>query len=341
LLFRPLSAAGPAIFRLIAAALLGLGLAAAGSHGVARADPSPSDIEKQLDADWEQLEKVIEQYNKNKVVLDDNKRKVTALNQQLDPLRRKVDEMYAKVGAISSAYYKGGNNSAFNAMVTSGSPTTLIDQLSTLNLIAKHQQDAIHDVLAAKQKLDDQKKPIDDLVRQQTDLDTSLKQQDTQIRGHIDDMTKARQAAYANGGGGRLNPAGMCPVTYIGTSTPNGKAVNIACKQIGKSYIWATAGPDHYDCSGLLMYSWKTGAGISTPHNAAMQQNSMPSIAEKDLIPGDFVFYFSDTHHVGMYIGKGPDGTQWVLHAPAAGDVVRVQSMRTIAPVNGFGRPRY
>ncbi|MBA3489300.1 MAG: C40 family peptidase [Longispora sp.] len=37
------------------------------------------------------------------------------------------------------------------------------------------------------------------------------------------------------------------------------------------------------------------------------------------LQPGDLVFWFSDLHHMGIYIGEGR-----VIHAPHPGDVVKV-----------------
>jgi cell wall-associated NlpC family hydrolase len=35
--------------------------------------------------------------------------------------------------------------------------------------------------------------------------------------------------------------------------------------------------------------------------------------------PGDLVFFYSDLHHVGIYIGGG-----MMVHAPHTGDVVHV-----------------
>ena len=72
--------------------------------GPVHADPTPSAIEQQIDQQWGQLEKVIEDYNKTTGDLRDNKAKAAQLESQLAPLRKKVDDMYARVGAISSSY---------------------------------------------------------------------------------------------------------------------------------------------------------------------------------------------------------------------------------------------
>ena len=36
----------------------------------------------------------------------------------------------------------------------------------------------------------------------------------------------------------------------------NKPVVKIAKRQIGKPYVWAAAGPNSFDCSGLVVYSY-------------------------------------------------------------------------------------
>jgi peptidoglycan DL-endopeptidase CwlO len=83
------------------------------------------------------------------------------------------------------------------------------------------------------------------------------------------------------GGGGAgkiLGPAGnniagttTIPAGFIITGTPKGQtAVRFALQQLGKPYVFAAAGPDAYDCSGLTLAAWAT-AGVPLPHLAAAQ----------------------------------------------------------------------
>jgi cell wall-associated NlpC family hydrolase len=46
--------------------------------------------------------------------------------------------------------------------------------------------------------------------------------------------------------------------------------VRYALAQLGKPYVWAAAGPDAFDCSGLTMAAWAS-AGVALPHLAAGQ----------------------------------------------------------------------
>jgi cell wall-associated NlpC family hydrolase len=95
-------------------------------------------------------------------------------------------------------------------------------------------------------------------------------------------------------------------------------AVAYAYSQLGKPYAFATAGPDTFDCSGLTMAAWRA-AGVSMPHYSGSQALLFPRVTFDQLRPGDLVFFYTDLHHVGIYIGNGQ-----MIHAPQTGDVVKI-----------------
>jgi cell wall-associated NlpC family hydrolase len=100
-----------------------------------------------------------------------------------------------------------------------------------------------------------------------------------------------------------------------------GGVVGVAMQYLGVPYAWGGASPSGFDCSGLMMYAYAQ-IGISLPHNAAMQYNSVGVYVSRDqLQPGDLVF-FDGLGHVGMYIG----GDQFI-HSPHTGDVVKISSL--------------
>ncbi|HTK16710.1 MAG TPA: NlpC/P60 family protein [Acidimicrobiia bacterium] len=98
-------------------------------------------------------------------------------------------------------------------------------------------------------------------------------------------------------------------------------AVDTAVAQLGKPYVYAAAGPDSFDCSGLTMYAW-AAAGVSIPHNAEAQYQSLPHVPMSSLEPGDLVFFGSPIHHVGMFVGNGT-----MIEAPYTGVNVRYHSI--------------
>jgi cell wall-associated NlpC family hydrolase len=97
-------------------------------------------------------------------------------------------------------------------------------------------------------------------------------------------------------------------------------AVNTAMAQLGDPYAWAGAGPNSFDCSGLTQFAWKA-AGVALPHSAAAQAGLGTPVSRANLLPGDLVFFYG-TGHVGIYIGNNQ-----VVHAPTAGDVVKVTNV--------------
>ena len=100
-----------------------------------------------------------------------------------------------------------------------------------------------------------------------------------------------------------------------------GGVVGIAMGYLGTPYVWGGAGPSGFDCSGLAMYVYAQ-VGISLPHNAAMQYNTVGvPVSRSDLQPGDLVF-FDGLGHMGIYIGGGQ-----FVHAPHTGDVVKISSL--------------
>jgi cell wall-associated NlpC family hydrolase len=116
---------------------------------------------------------------------------------------------------------------------------------------------------------------------------------------------------------GDSGPAVAPPPPGSGASV----AVAVAEAQLGKPYVYAGAGPDVFDCSGLTMYAWGK-AGVSMPHSATLQYEMFPHVSIDQLQPGDLLVFGHPIHHVGMYVGGGT-----MIEAPHTGAVVRYASM--------------
>lgn len=97
--------------------------------------------------------------------------------------------------------------------------------------------------------------------------------------------------------------------------------VDTAHQQLGKKYVYATSGPDTFDCSGLSMFCYGK-VGVSLPHRSAEQATMGRQMPTEELKPGDLVFFHDDLGHVGIYIGDGN-----YIHAPGTGDVVKMRPL--------------
>lgn len=81
--------------------------------------------------------------------------------------------------------------------------------------------------------------------------------------------------------------------------------VETATSRIGSSYVWGGSGPDEFDCSGLVMWTYQTVAQITLPHYSGAQMDVARPVTGK-LRKGDLLFYGPDgSQHVSIYIGNG------------------------------------
>jgi cell wall-associated NlpC family hydrolase len=112
---------------------------------------------------------------------------------------------------------------------------------------------------------------------------------------------------------------GSYPQIPISGDSVGEQALRWALTRLGDPYVWGGAGPDDFDCSGLVMWAY-AHVGISLAHFTGDQWTEGEHIPQNQLEPGDLVFFFADISHVGMYIGNG-----MMVDAPSAGQVVQVQ----------------
>ena len=82
-------------------------------------------------------------------------------------------------------------------------------------------------------------------------------------------------------------------------------AMLFALRQVGKAYIYATDGPETFDCSGLTKAAY-TQIRMGLPHFSGAQLHLGIPVTPETLRPGDLLAYGSDgADHVTMYIGDG------------------------------------
>jgi len=319
-----------AVLRRIACVAAAVGIVLSGSS-VAYAAPSPSAVEAQIDKRWNELEPVIEQYNNVHNTLLKNRAQQRSLSARLTPLQKQVDAAMAQVRGLATDAYMQGAPSALDAMIITGSPIGLTDKLTYLDQLARHQREQIAGVARLRDQLAGTKADLDAVTESVAARDADLAQRQKAIQKEIRDLQQMRIKAYgaANADDGPYK-TGPCPVTY--TNDKGGRAAQKACDLIGRRYVFGSEGPDTFDCSGLTKTAWAS-VGVHLEHYTKDQWGSTRPVDRNELEPGDLVFYYSDVHHVAIYIGG-----DMVVHAPHTGDFVRMATIDR-GPIAGYRRP--
>lgn len=96
-------------------------------------------------------------------------------------------------------------------------------------------------------------------------------------------------------------------------------AVRAALSRLGRPYVWGATGPDQFDCSGLVQWSYAQ-AGVHLDRTTYQQINDGIPVSRSQVRPGDLVFPHAG--HVQLAIGNN-----LVVEAPYSGASVRISRL--------------
>jgi cell wall-associated NlpC family hydrolase len=242
--------------------------------------------------------------------------------------KKAVDAFEPQLRAIAQSGLTGNSQSRVAAFLTSSSANDLVQQMTTLDVIAAHTEEVLAKV-AAVQRIADRAKATADAAdaRARASLAT-LQKQKQQLQG----AAASYQAAFSRLTAGEraavttalAGPTLATPSLDSLPQAPNGTValvIRTALAQVGKPYVYGSMGPNGFDCSGLTAYAY-AAAGITLPHSSAAQSSLGVRVSRAQLQPGDLVFFYSPISHVGLYIGNG-----MMVHARTFGHPVAVTSV--------------
>ena len=249
------------------------------------------------------------------------------------------------------AYVHGGNSPLASGSAMASANESLL-RAEYVNSLAANQHDAIDQFRlaalqeqAAKAQFQQQQNAAQaqlaqvNQARQATvSLDAQLHATEGQVNGQIATLVAQEQAAARQRAaeeaaralaaqeaarartvsfGGGLGGSNPPPPPGHGAAG----AVAAAKTRVGDWYQWGAAGPNTFDCSGLVMWSYAQ-VGISLPHYSGGQYADTTHIPISDVQPGDLVFPSDPGEHVAMYVGNGQ-----IIEAPYTGAQVHIVPM--------------
>jgi cell wall-associated NlpC family hydrolase len=270
----------------------------------ANAKPDLETLKKQVEKYDHLAEQASERYNDARVKLAETETKLDALNADLERQEAVIAAMRDQVAAMVVDQYQGDALSTTSQVVLSSNPDAFLDNLNAVSAYNNQRGEVMKEFSTELKRLKLRKEVVTAEAKRLNALKGQMAAENAEIddkaakaQALLDDLeAEARAELFGGDYGGEL------------PSVPaNGRAavaVRYAMAQVGKAYVYGAAGPNAFDCSGLMMRAWGA-AGVALPHSSRAQQGSGSPVSRSELRPGDLVFYYSPVSHVDMYIGNG------------------------------------
>lgn len=293
----------------------------AGADPISDKEAQAKALQDQIESTNEQVSALGEKYNGAQLRLQEAEESLTAVQGEITSTQAEVDRIRALVNERSASVYR---------RTLTGRSLDDLDYSDAVHLAARQhyaaaqadrdnqtlqQLDEAKATLADQQAAAERARADADAERQKIEatkaaLETASAQQQQlldQVQGELATLVaeelarrQAEAAAMAhaklNGGDGDPN------LPPPGPAAAN--ALAFAEAQMGKTYVYAADGPDHFDCSGLTMAAYRS-AGVSLPHYSGAQYAALPHVPLDHVMPGDLIFWGSGASvHVAFYYGN-------------------------------------
>lgn len=120
-------------------------------------------------------------------------------------------------------------------------------------------------------------------------------------------------------------PVGLVtPPADAGVRSKIDRAVRIALNQVGDPYRYGAEGPDRFDCSGLIFYSYRRAGFVNMPRTSGSQARWLGKVRKRNMRRGDLMFFADGggIYHAGIFL-RWENGRALMLDAGSSGGHVR------------------
>ncbi|WP_318211283.1 NlpC/P60 family protein [Streptomyces sp. SJL17-1] len=303
----------------------------------ASADPGagPAATRATVDRLFEEAEKATEGYNRADEKADALRRTVSQAQDSLARGQERINHMRGALGSVAGAQYRSGGIDPALALLLSSDPDSYLDRASALDRITARQGAALGELQREQRRLNQKRSEartaLVELERSRAEVARHkrvVERKLAEARRVLASLTVEERADFdrASRTGGRAEELPPVPEAAPGSSRA-AAAVLAARSAVGKPYVWGATGPSAFDCSGLMVWSYRK-AGISLPRTSSAQRHAGRQVPLSQAQPGDLVTYRGDASHVGIYAGNGQ-----VIHAPYPGARVRYDPVNMMSHV--------
>ena len=262
-----------------------------------------------------QIDALSQQYDNLQIQLSQTQAEVKLAKQNAARDRSIFAQDQDSIAAIAVESYMGGGLNPSLQLLTTNSPQSLLNRASIMTQLQRENGAKVRlvgaAVIAARRAeaaAAQQERLAGSLAKQMQSKVAAIQQRENFFNSQA--FAQAEQI---------YEQTGSYPDITVSGDTVGVQALRAALTRIGDPYVWGAAGPDSFDCSGLVMWAYAQ-VGISLEHFTGDQWNEGEHVSISQLEPGDLVFFYADLGHVGMYIGNG-----LMVDAPTFGQDVQIQ----------------
>lgn len=313
---RPVSRA---ISLAVAAAFSITAIALVPGTGAANPDLSIEEVQQRVDALYEEAEAATERAHTINLDVEEAQQRLARLRADIAEKERTFEALREVLAHAASDMYATGGIDPSMQMMLASDPDDFLLQAQSLDQVLRSQDADLRRAEIAQLALEQDKTRADQEIVRLRDLQAEAQKERDSANAKLAEaqellsrLERAERERLADLQAERSADAAAesranVPSTPTVSSSGSGRgstAAAYAAAQAGKPYVFGAAGPSSFDCSGLTMAAWSQ-AGVALPHAASGQYAATSRVDSGSLIPGDLVFFYSDLHHVGMYIGGG------------------------------------
>ncbi|MCX5014368.1 NlpC/P60 family protein [Streptomyces sp. NBC_00555] len=294
----------------------------------------------QVDRLFEEAEQATERFNEAGEKAGRLRAEVNRAQDLVARGQERINTMRGILGTFAGAQYRSGGIEPAVGLMLAEDPDAYLAQAAALDRLTGRQARQLDELREEQRRLGQERREASrklaeldalraDVARHKRSVTAKL----AAARRLLNAMPSEERADFerASRSGGR--PDALPELSSLGASSGRAAtAVMAARAAVGRPYVWGSTGPSGFDCSGLMVWSYRQ-AGVSLPRTSQAQRHAGRQVPLSQARPGDLVTYRSDASHVGMYVGNGQ-----VVHAPYPGARVRYDPVGMM-PVSAVTRP--
>ena len=288
------------------------------------------DIQQQIIQMRGEVETAADNYQKALEEHTAAENEVAEAQKLIDVNNKRIGELQDRMGDRMRLEYKTGLAGIYDLLFGASTFEQFVTQIDMYDYINKADADMVQetkDLRAQNEEAKRKKEEQEQIARSKMDeanrIKTEAEQKTAELQSLYDSLD-AQAKELLEVAQAQAMASADWPVDIIGNPRniePFPDIIDYALSRVGCPYVWGAAGPDTFDCSGLVIWAFAQAGIKGMPHytgslyELAHARGAIVNLT--DVKPGDILFR---PGHCGIALADG--GLPYV-HAPNTGALVR------------------